>query len=132
MSIADLEQLQRDVGALIEQKRQQPTELDIAIEHCHHPDLLHEIVRTKTRERSTARSELRRIYCSPERCPRCSHGPYLYSVRPNKRRGTESVRFVGKPAFSEEELERLARQVKPPIAVFKYAGRRANRGKKEG
>jgi len=121
-SIQQLETLVKAAQEVISQKKAAPDELDIAREHACEPDLTAEVVETRKQGAGHTR-ELRRIYCSAQRCPRCPHGPYWYSIRENKRRRTRAVRFSGAPVFSRELIERIQQQARPPIAVFEIVAR---------
>lgn len=121
-SIQELETLITAAQEVISRKKTAPDEFDIAREHSCEPDLTAEVVETRKQGAGYTR-ELRKIYCSGQRCPRCPHGPYWYSIRENKRRGTRAVRFSGAPVFSAEVIERIQRQAKPPIAAFEIVPR---------
>lgn len=129
-SIQELETLIKAAQEVISEKRAAPDELDIAREHSCEPKLTAEVVETRKQGAGFTR-ELRKIYCSAQRCPRCPHGPYWYSIRENKRRGTRAVRFTGAPVFSREDIERIQRQARPPIAVFEIVPQ-AREGKTPG
>jgi hypothetical protein len=86
---------------------------------CNHfdPALIAQVHRIRERSPSH-KSQLQTIYCTSKKCPLCPHGPFWYSYRSRNRGNSISVRYEGKPAFSIEALDRMAQDVKPPIASY--------------
>src|SRR3990167_2013873 len=120
MPLRWLRELQECIQGIIAEMEALPSarEIDIAAEHAGEPHLIHKVYRLRGDRKRGRWSQLQRIYCSAERCANCPHGPYWYTYRTNKKRGTLSVTFTGKgAAFSPELLEELERNVRPPIGV---------------
>jgi len=92
-----------------------PRDVDIAAEHWD-PVLIAEIRQRLAGRSGRGWSRLRSIYCSNARCPQCPHGPFWYRYRPKRSGRLVSVRYVGKPFFSEEALAKVEMSVRGPIA----------------
>ncbi|SRR6266446_845588 len=121
-SIRDLEALVKVAQEVIRQKQAAPDEFDVAREHSGEPELTADVLETKKQGGGRTR-EFRKIYCSRERCPRCPHGPYWYSIRENKRRRTRVVHFRRAPVFSRELVETIRQQAKPLAALLQITPR---------
>src|SRR5690348_1301331 len=67
----------------------------IAASH-YDPVLICEVLETKTVQPGKWKSK-QTVYCSPEHCPSCPHGPYWYDYRSSKRKRKVIVRFDGVP-----------------------------------
>jgi hypothetical protein len=115
-SIADLEEMAVAIPAIIQRKRRAPDEDDIAREFSGDLELLAESLE-EDEQSPGYRRVLWTVYCSAERCPRCPHGPYWFTIRTNKRLRTRAIRYSGRPAFDWHTVQALRAYVRPPIAV---------------
>jgi hypothetical protein len=92
-----------------------PRDVDIAAAHWD-PLLIAEVRQRLAGRSDRGWSQLQSIYCSTARCQQCPHGPFWYRYRPRRRGHLISVRYVGKPFFSEEALAKVEMSVREPIA----------------
>ena len=122
MPLRKLKELRDCIEGIIEGIEASPErrEIDIAVEHSGEAELVHTVYRNRGSKNRGIWYQVQTIYCSLDRCPNCPHGPYSYTYRRNKKRGTLSVTFRGKPVFHPEFIEKLMQQVKPPIAAYEF------------
>jgi hypothetical protein len=105
-----------EIGAeLLRACRTNTTDRETEVREGHHrPELVARVIRPKGKYR-----RLQTIYCSPEGCGSCPHGPYWYVHQ--KRGGVTEVRFAGQPALDEGTLERMKRHaLKATASVEAY------------
>ena len=123
MPLLKLKKLRECIEKIIEriEASSERREIDIASEHSGRADLIHTVhpIYGVSGDKNRGRwNQVESIYCCQERCPKCPHGPYWYSYRTNKRRGTLVVTFRGSPVLSPDSLESLKRDVRSPVAAF--------------
>jgi len=104
---AALRTLRDDVQVVIaEIERGDRRELDIASDHTGDPSLIAEVLEVRGDKASGKWIEVRRIYCSPERCPQCPHGDYWYECRDRRATGTSTVRLIDS-GFHRDAVDRI-------------------------
>lgn len=107
MSLAALRTLRDDVQVVIaEIERGDRRELDIASDHTGDRSLIAEVLEVRGDKASGKWIEVRRIYCSPERCSQCPHGDYWYECRDPRATGTPMVRLVDS-GFRRDAIDRI-------------------------
>ena len=114
MPLKELERLQNDVQAIIDEIEALPEkrEIDIMADHTGDPKMIAEIINREQGEGKWTQWES--IYCCAERCPNCPHGPFMFVYRETKK---GKIRIVdrGIPAFDIRVLKEMEKDIKPPI-----------------
>jgi hypothetical protein len=119
MPVRKLRDLQQELDQLVrEVANQPPRETDVAFDHTGDPSLVAKVLRIIGYPNSGSWYQVERIYCSPERCPRCPHGDFKFRYRHNKRKGTTSKKYVARMAFEQEVIDRLKAGVRKPAAAY--------------
>jgi hypothetical protein len=110
LSRAQLQEVSTEL-ALAYQRRATDREREAAEAHCD-PTLVARVMRTQGRSR-----KLQTIYCSSTRCEDCPHGPYWYTYRSSRRKGTTTVQFTGYSFLDEATVVQMHRDVEEATPV---------------
>ena len=118
MPLCQLRELHTELNKIITELEILPNkrEIDIAAEHSNNPHLVAKIYRTVGDKSRGRWKQLESIFCSSDHCQQCPHGPYWYGYRRNKRHGTLTLKFAGRPAFHPDDIELLRQRTTIPAA----------------
>ena len=115
MSLTRLRKLRTEIQGIIEELEANPArrEIDIAAEHSGKSALIQEIIRHRPQKGRGWLKRLEKVYCSPQGCSKCPHGPFWFTYRTNKRSSAMNLVAFSEPAFPDSLIKELRYQARP-------------------
>ncbi|MDA2928508.1 hypothetical protein MYX84_00945 [Acidobacteria bacterium AH-259-O06] len=116
MPLKELKKLRDDIQTAIDELEALPEKrkIDLAAEHSGKAEMIHEIIDIEGESGKRKWTQWETIYCSPEKCSECPHGPFMFTYRANKK-GTVRIVDYGIPAFDIRALKEMEKHIEPPI-----------------
>jgi hypothetical protein len=116
MSLRTLKQLRDDIQMIIDEIESDPIprNVDIGENFSGETGLIAEVLQKNDCKKEFKWHQIQTIYCSPKRCRRCPHGPFLYLYLRKKKTGEVTVKYIGEPVFDPRLIAKAFKSAKAP------------------